>query len=875
MRSFFGISCLAASFVCLSSPAIAQVGAVTPTELASALRSGRPQQVSTAIDNISSDGLARSLYRTLFITAGSEPSSPTEASRIAKAAGFVLLTGIDTAMAPLTTSTRTSLSQRLRELLLTMDTTVSPVAEDFQWRAVELMQYGAAYDYYRALYGKDIAIESRLQAFANAALLRLHQPLVVRNNLSLKLAAALGHTGLLLLDHELPHDATAARYLDIAYRHIETTMWEYQSDSTGYFGYSEGPYYFRYAMMSLLPFFLALDAVSDEERFTYGDMTWPSPLRQSRWQRLFEWIAAIRMPDGSLPPFEDTYSNTWFPEIHVLPDVASSSLLTGWREYDSEGVALSEGRMISELSRTYDFRTEYLLNWRLAKSRTCTALPSVILPGAGYAVFRQGWEHKDFYLGFIGKHGRARTHRSPMGSGHKHANEGAFILASGGRTLAMEPGYHSSSARDSLIFARNHNVILVDGKGADSTSFGSFLIGADAFITDSMTTRHGGMMTIRTGYQQADIERTAYVLDWRFVVLRDEVSSVETRDFTHQIHGNGLDAAGSYLFDQATGIARWINGPMTLSARVSAVDQPLSWRSETALHAPAYRTFDRHQVLRSTVHSDHVVFHSVLLPHQTSTTARFSAITADRHASVLTSNHDGWELMSVVASSSRMSRVVHPTLGPLYSNGRAWHCIQDPAGRPVVWMLDGGSVIERSGGRIMLSSPMPFSALVRQDDSQMEIAARRVAARELRVRIPYIPAAVHGAAVYDWTVSGPLLRLFLRDTDADVHIVFGNSPVSTEVLPEAQTALYLHAPWPNPLVGSGNGDIHIRYFVPAGLHARLALYDAFGRIVRKPLLESGVMATDIINTEGLPAGMYMLRLEGNIGTQQQRILILR
>ncbi len=875
MSFFTGISCLVASLVCLSWPASSQDGSASRFEIPASLRSGRPQQVYTAIDYISTDELARLLYHNIFTTAGSEPTSPTDASRIAKACGFVLLTGMDTTLAPLSTAARAAFSTRLHMLLTTMSVDVEPTVDEFQWRAVELMQYSTAYDFYRTSTGKDAAIEARLASFAEAALARLDQQFVVRNNLSIKLAAALGYAGLMLRDPAGEPASRANIWFTTAYRFIEETMWYYQSDSTGVYGYSEGPYYFRYAMMSAIPFFLALDAAADDNGLTIGSELYPSPLRQERWQGLFEWIAAIRMPDGSLPLFEDTYANTFFPELHILPAVRAGSALAGWREYDRQANPLSEVVIASELTRTFDFRIEYLLNIHFAKTQLSTGLPSSIMPDAGYAVFRNGWGPRDTYFGLIGKHGVPRTHRSPVGSGHKHANEGAFILYSGGESLAMEPGYHSSERRDSLVFARNHNVILVDGRGADSVSYGTFLFGAEAFIADTLSSDMGGMVSITTAYQDARIERRAYVLDWRFIVLRDQVSSSFAREFTQQIHGNGNAAAGTFELKPDTRVARWTSRATALSARVETIGMTPNLVSASSPHAPGYKTFSSHEVLRASVLSDNAVFHSVLLPHAASEAVRFSTLPADLHASVLTATSEGWELMSVAATSPRMTRVVHPTLGPVYGNGRAWQCILDPAGRPVQWMLDEGSMIERSGGRIMLSSPMPFSALTRLSNDKMELSLRSVSAGEVRVRIPYLPRTVHGTGVTNWNVTGPLLRLFLDKPDADIVIDFSGTPTAISGAEALPASLSLDRPWPNPVVRGGSGEVYISYSLPANSEAYLLLRDLFGREVRRIVERSNDPGAQTVRLDihGLPAGVYLLRLESNGGALQRGLLI--
>ena len=67
-------------------------------------------------------------------------------------------------------------------------------------------------------------------------------------------------------------------------------------------------------MQNLIPFFLAIDVAFDGGDFTVAGRSAASPLRDPKYQRLLEWIATLRMPDGMLPPFEDTYFQAWFPE---------------------------------------------------------------------------------------------------------------------------------------------------------------------------------------------------------------------------------------------------------------------------------------------------------------------------------------------------------------------------------------------------------------------------------------------------------------------------------------------------------------------------------------------------------------------------------
>lgn|GEM_PF-1174024 len=824
-------------------------------------------QQTAAIEHIMSNAQALNVYRTVYETAFLPATTQMEAARVAKAAGFVMLVGRDTTLAVMDAERKEEFAVKVRNLLRSIDPAVSPLVDDFQWRAVEMMQFATAYDYLRGVTGtRDAAAEVALCTFANNAYRRLDQPIVARNNLTLKLAAAMGYTALVLRDSHTPlSDISRADMFALAMDHIHHTMWGYQSDSTGMYGYSEGPYYFRYAMMSVLPFFLAIDDLSSGGTLDFGSRSFPSPLREAKWQRLFEWIASLRLPDGSLPPFEDTYMRTWFPEVATVASIDPSLRSLDWRNV-ANGQPLSANALSNELNRTFDFRAEYLLFHTPDQYVPAPVLPSQLMPAAGYAVHRQGWDAGDTYFGVIAKNGIARTHRSPSGSGHKHANEGAFMLHAGGQPLIIEPGYHSSDQRDSLIYARNHNVLLVDGAGPDSTSWGSFLFGVDAFIQDTLANRDGGMNSVRTAYQSASVERGFYLPSWDMIALRDEASSDRRRSFTHQLHGNGNASNGSYTLNEATGVATWTSGDMRVSARVTAVGLEPEWNTVARLHAPSYRTFETHDALYSTLSLENVVFHTLLVPHNVSDEVVFSPLAGDPHVSAIRADVANRTMVSVVASSARMSRVVFPAIGAVYCNARAWQGILDSAGRPVVWMLDEGSTLERSTGRLVLSSPMPLRAHLRESDQGMDISVRDAAARELQVRVPFVPARIEGA-VESWSMQGTMLRLRLPGPNADIRVVYSGTVTASESIAAAPASLRLDAPWPNPATRSAGASVTVRVSVPSGTSARLLLRDALGRtrVLVDDFRGDGEERLQSIPTHDLVPGMYFLRLEREDG----------
>lgn len=854
-------------------PVQAQTGLPSQIEMLASLRSGNPQRVTHALENIKQDALAQTLYANLYHVAGSEPSSQIEASAAAKALGFVLIVGLDDGLTPFSHETFSSHLSRLETLLLNIDPAVSNVAEEFQWRAVELMQFATAYDFYRAARGTTLPrAEELLAQFADNAVQQLRNNFVVRNNLSLKLAAAAGYAALMLRGETVSGTQyTPQEWFETAFKHIECTLFDYQSNADGYYGYSEGPWYFRYAMQNLIPFFLAIDVSFDGGAFQVAGKSVTSPLRDPKYLRLFEWIATLRMPDGMLPPFEDTYVQAWFPEAATVATVQPDALWLAWTNYESAGHELDLARLSSELSRNFDTRVEYLLN-EAAPRQTLSPLPlSRVFPEAGYAVFRSDWTSDATYFALIGKHGIARTHRSPVGSGHKHANETAFVLHAGGELLAIEPGYHSSTERGELVFGKNHNILLVDGKGPDSTSWGTSLFGVDAFMSDTLTCADAGMVSIRTSYEGAEIERRAAVLGGNFIVLADHASSAFPRRFTHQLHGNGLACAGSYSADFTAQRADWTRNAMSLHAMVASPDGIPAMESVTRTHAPAGRQFAEHSALYSTRVGTDVVFHTILSAAPTGQAITERVLQQGDGLSVLSMERNQQQLLSILNATGAEVSATLPVLGSVRTDAVALHCILNSAGRPDVWMLDEGSVIQ-SDGRILLSSSLILRAVVAFDGSTVRLSVRGEAPATIQLRVPNTIASVSGGIAH-WELSGAMLQLDLNEANTDVTVSFTSVLTDADPLAAPPLQPLLSVPYPQP---ARAGDaITCSFTVPRAGYARISLWDALGRRCladQGSAYEAGTH-TLRLPTTGLAPGMYFVRLHSGTEVQLRRLMI--
>ncbi|MFA6235594.1 MAG: heparinase II/III family protein, partial [Bacteroidota bacterium] len=703
-------------------------------------------------------------------------------------------------MAPLSQQAIAQNMARIEQLLLNIDPAVSNVAEEFQWRAVELMQFATAYDFYRAEKGDATpGVERLLAQFADNAVQQLRNGFVVRNNLSIKLAAAAGYTALMLRGDKVEGTQyTPEQWFETAFLHIESTLFDYQSSAEGYFGYSEGPWYFRYAMQSLIPFLLAIDVTYDGGVFPLKGRDVRSPLRDPKYLRLFEWIATLRMPDGMLPAFEDTYMKAWFPEAAMISTMQPEASWLAWSNFESAGHEIGSARLSAELSRNFDTRVEYLLSDAAPRIATPQLPLSRVFPDAGYAVFRSDWNADAQYFALIGKHGIARTHRSPVGSGHKHANETAFVLQAGGEMLAIEPGYYNSTERDELVFGNNHNIVLVDGKGPDSTSWGTFLFGVDAFMSDTLTSSDAGFVSIRTSYQGADIERRAAIIGGSFVVLTDRTSATYPRDFTDQIHGNGLASAATYSRDATRQQATWTSNAMSLHAAVSSTDGAPTQTTETRRHAPAGCQFAEHSALYSTRRGTDVTFHSLLIAAPSTDAVTTTVLQQGDGLSVLSAQHNKKKLFSFLNATGAAASAAFPALGMVLTDASSLHCVLDSAGRPDVWMLDEGSFIQ-SDDRVLLSSSHKLRAVVAFDGIHVRLSVRGDEPSVLQLRVPYTVASISGNGVAGWELSGSMLRLELTSANTDVVISMTSVQTATEALSAMPLEPRLNAPYPQPL----------------------------------------------------------------------------
>ena len=156
------------------------------------------------------------------------------------------------------------------------------------------------------------------------------------------------------------------------------------------------------------------------------DVPVPPAFREAM-ERMHAVNVQMMMPDGRLPDLND---GGWHKVSGLMPDA------------------------VLDYPQRSDFR------WALTDGREGQppAYTSILLPYAGYAVMRSGWEHDALWAVFDGGH---------FGYGHQHEDKLQLLVHAYGRLLLGEGGnyaYDDSEMRRYVLSTRAHNTVRVDGE---------------------------------------------------------------------------------------------------------------------------------------------------------------------------------------------------------------------------------------------------------------------------------------------------------------------------------------------------------------------------------------------------------------------------
>ena len=177
----------------------------------------------------------------------------------------------------------------------------------------------------------------------------------------------------------------------------------------------------------------------------------------SKLEKMYEYYAKIRFPDGSCPALNDSY-----------PD-------------ENADVKLKEGLSY------FPARTDFLYVMTGGTEGTAPSFTSVWMPWAGWYNMRSGWDTQALHAHF---------NVGPFSGWHSHEDALSLLLSAYGDRLLTECGiypYDTSQWRAYCLSARAHNVVRVDGmdqewrnalnggSGQNSEAMGNRWITSDRF----------------------------------------------------------------------------------------------------------------------------------------------------------------------------------------------------------------------------------------------------------------------------------------------------------------------------------------------------------------------------------------------------------
>ncbi|WP_170252565.1 T9SS type A sorting domain-containing protein [Adhaeribacter aerolatus] len=727
-----------------------------------------------SVRNSLSNGINFSLYSGLYNSInGSIPGDNTAndgrraRATFAKNTAFVVLIDRKPAGSTLTIlapEERANFINNLKAALENINTNVEafPSYTNWQWRSKELIDYMIAYDLLRGV-GEDetsmVTSKAKLQQFAGnlytqsvANIFGYNFYNSVKNNHALMTAAALGLSAVVLNDAT---STTAAQqpvnWINNGLYNIDNVLWrdaKRQSDSTAVAGYAEGPYYFKYAFLNVLPFVRAMGNFLPDgrNRYTYNGASRSirNPYYDHKFDLLYEWMSAILMPDGRYPALEDSYVDMGMPEL----------ALTGKSRYVQplalKNLAPNQLNSLTAQLRdlTVDMRAAYLAaNITPAEAANSTL---TVLPKSGNLVFRSGNDSLANYLHLYGKNGLAQS----VTGGHNHGDASSFILHAKGQLLALDAGYLSSSYRDSVGKATNHNLILVDGAGPAIGTDGT-TNDAEAFIQNTFNTRQLAYGEVRTAYLGTNITRKTLQVRKNYYLLADFVNAPAAHNYTWQLHGYGLEngtaATGTFTDNLATqqeGI--WQKNGVNLKAHVTATGSADAYTKGTNIHEVTYNKSEKHTTLL--VQKNGVTQTQFLaLLHPYTTNAATVTTTSTNNTAGLAATNAAYQDIAWAQADTSYTTYSNNNLPEVGSDARLTFYSQDNTGSFAQAFVEQGTTLQYGASQVLQSTQRANINWQQTDLTHYEGYVSRNTS--LTLALPAPPTTVVGANISDYNYN--------------------------------------------------------------------------------------------------------------------------
>lgn len=546
---------------------------------------------------------------------------------IAREAAFIYLMDrkpVGNTIVPLAPADRDTMLNRAIMLLETMNTDVDvgtfwTFYNPWQHRSKELISYLIAYDHLRGAGVPESLLQTAgnkliqftgnlyQKAMASYTFLNLQFFTYQFNNHSIMTASALGLAAVILAEHTSTNvNQQPQNWINAGLYNLDNTLWMENgvyprvSEPDTLAGYAEGPNYFKYGFENAFPFIRAMGNYLPDGYFpvTFSSTTRSirNPWFDDRYDRIYDWMNRIRMPDGSSPAIHDSYAGfgTTITALSGKP----------WFNWYNPGFTPDELMIRSQYIATHIPHGE--IDDSLFQP----------LPAAGSLVFRSSWSADAIYMHFIGKHGIALT----GAKAHHQGDASSFSLAAFGQLLAVDPGYPGASQASLTNKAEDHSLILVNGSGPlppngelVSTSTNT------AYIEHCFDTPLLDFGEVRVSYSGAEIIRRNLFIRNRYFLLADFASSASSKTYTWQIQGHGLAGGaptspeGAFYPDYSNNQGWYRRDTTTLVVRLTTpgVMPAFSHSTDSMAIAGGFRKYSR---MTASQNASQTVFLTALYP---------------------------------------------------------------------------------------------------------------------------------------------------------------------------------------------------------------------------------------------------------------------
>ncbi|MCK4357768.1 MAG: heparinase II/III family protein [Candidatus Cloacimonetes bacterium] len=431
-------------------------------------------------------------------------------------------------------------------------------------------------------------------------------------NYGVKFASAMGMAAIVLNTETSGNDWEQPQtWINYSMNKLHDQFHDYLVDEDG--GWAEGAHYQRFSASNYIPFTISHCNFVDGQTEDYDGTPLPPLLLDLQFEKNAEWGIKIRMPNGARPNFDDSFLDPYFYNGYFAAywdnDLYAWDYIVSASPYYSSA---SSGNMDVEMICAYD-------NYYTGTTAPDFSLTQ-FLPTSGQAVFRSSWDQDAVYMCLLGENGQARL----GGRTHEHPDNTSFIISAYGELLAMDCGYISWDKRDSVRFAENHSLILVDGNGPPAAG-ASTSEGADAFIENFFDTDKFDYSEVSTNYQNTDFKRCVSFIDDSYFVISDFVDGSESHTYDWLLHGNGGGTTGNGFFQTTYGSVYSVND-VDLNFFINSTEDITLSNYDDYHDGGIYDSLFMHTVTKAGVSGEDVLFSSFLIPSQSSRDITYNPI---------------------------------------------------------------------------------------------------------------------------------------------------------------------------------------------------------------------------------------------------------